>query len=118
MATVALTKREEKLVQRIAKLQLESFKEIRANNVEDQDIVLYCIETGITLQELEEHITKNERVFRDIQKKPKEFIQFLDEDNKSIFQHILTRFFKSSQYNEAKRRLKRVMLLTESINLN
>lgn len=94
---VELNAEEREIIQSVAKLQLDSLKAIITNDMEEDDLILHCLENDLDTDELLLELRKNYVIFRDLMNEPHN-ITSLDEDNLSIAKTLMFKFFDSDRY--------------------
>lgn len=113
---ITLTKKEKKLIKRIASLHLQSLKNILENETEE-DVLLFCIENSIDESELKKDVLETYQVFEEIHQCPEEFF-IQDDEDMSISKHMLYSYFKSPKWEEARKSIHRKIALLESDYFN
>jgi hypothetical protein len=116
---VKLTPQEKKLIRKIASLQLESLKIILTNEVDEEDVPIFCLENEIPEDELNEAVLRSIENFESVRQKPTLLFE-LEGDDLSLSLHILNSFFKKARYKEVRKSLGRKLRIKEMFlwNLN
>lgn len=116
--TVALNKVEQKLIRKVATLQLESYRAILTGDT-SEDILMYCIENEIAMQDLRDSVERDKLQFEHLITHPYNFPS-LCEEHISIFKHILYNNFEQPKYIKCRKRISHILDLLEAhpINLN
>jgi hypothetical protein len=116
LTPISLTKNERKLIRKVCKVNLESLRRILTNEVEDEDIPIYCIAWDIDDWELYDSVNADICLFESIRSCPKGLFS-LDDDSLSTVKHILFNFFKHPKWRDTKRALRRKLALVENQHL-
>jgi hypothetical protein len=113
---VSLNRRERKVIQQIAIIQLEALDKLLQGDTKE-DIVLWCIEFNIEKRDLYKAIERNIKTYESLIDNPNSFLN-LPEDDLSLVRHILHRHIKLPSMQKAKISIWRKMMYFDSFNFN
>lgn len=113
MMNVQLTKRQRKIVKKIAKLQLESLYSILKGTC-DEDLTMFCIERDIPQNALKELTQRNIDTFEALIKYPSMFMNLPEHHMVAFKQLLLTQIPQS----EARREIWGKILINEYYPIN
>ena len=113
---VILTRKEEKVIRKIAKVQIRSIVQIIAQNSE-VDITLFCLNEGIDLKQMMKEAKADLKLYTKIYEQPNLFFE-LSGDNMVIAKHIMWNFTNKPKYDEGRRGVWRKLLCLEIIPIS
>lgn len=106
-----LTRQQAQLIKRVIKIQLYVLEDLLHNQIDDKDMVLFCLEHGIEPDDLDCFLEQRIDRFKEVYKYPK-MVFNMNEDDTSIIRFILMNCIES---HSAKPAVWRKLELTENL---